>query len=583
VLLEGFAPLLAAPALKVHGVEIALGLDCRLAGREAADGLEILTLDVSRGPVRVSLEVPLGDAEGYWFPNAGALRTLPPDWRGNDKTSIISSSPLGCLYDRHGRILFAFAFDQQIEESQLRFGVSEEHKTFVVYFEHQGRAPRPLRLALARPGGDYAATIGHLRDWLRDGIGQPLPVPFAGTVPVYCTWYTFSQNVDARSVEREAALAQQLGCRAVIIDDGWQKFGSGRWYAGCGDWVPDTAKFPDMAAHVERLHALGLSVMLWVAPLLLGAKSEASARLEPVAPHYSEGLKARVLDPRCAETRAHFVETCVRLVQDFGLDGLKIDFLDSAVVYQGTPTTGNIPDVGEALRKTLADLQQGLKAAGLEEVLIEFRQSYIGPATAPYGNLLRAGDCPADAILNRRSVIDTRLIAAGQVVHADPVMWDPDTGPVPAARQLLNAYFGVPQVSMALSRLPAEQLDAVRTVLASWMRTRDVVLRGTIAAGLPSENYPVVQARLDGRLVVGVYQPQVVDIDLTGLEEVTILNATASDEIVVRWSGAAGQARGEARDARGAAGTAFDFAARPGLTTLAIPPSGIATLDLGDF
>lgn len=584
MLLENYASVLAsATEPEIAGVDMSLGTGCRVAGRETAKGLDILTIESDGEPIRVSLEVALGDAEGYWYPNAGSLRTLPPDWRGADKTSIISSSPLGCLYDRRGRSIFAFGFDRQIEESTLRFGVSEEHKSFVVYYEHKLNGPGRVRLALPQSGLVYADAIGRIRDWLRDDIGSALKVPYTGTVPVYSTWYTYSQVIDAEKIERQAALSKPLGCRAVIIDDGWQKLGNGRKYAGCGDWVPDTAKFPDFGGHVARLHDLGLAVVLWVAPFLLGPQSEASATLEPHAPYFSENLRARVLDPRHRETRQHFVSTCVRLVRDYKLDGLKIDFLDTVVVYQGTPTTGDIADVGRAVQATLAELNEGLRDAGLEEVLIEFRQSYIGPATAPYGNLLRAGDCPADAILNRRSIIDTRMIAAGQVVHADPVMWDPAAGAEPAARQLMNAYFGVPQLSMEISSLPEVQRQAVAAVLSTWMETRETVLFGNITAGLPSENYPVIQARLDGQLVVAVYQPLVVEIDLTGIRELIVLNATAKERIVIRWVGHNGRLQGESRSATGDVAEVIDIAVKPGLGDLAIPVSGIAVLQVSDF
>ena len=57
---------------------------------------------------------------------------------------------------------------------------------------------------------------------------------------------------------RNAEAARGIGCKSVFIDDGWQKFGDGRWYAGCGDWVPDTAKFPDLRGTVAELSKAGL-------------------------------------------------------------------------------------------------------------------------------------------------------------------------------------------------------------------------------------------------------------------------------------------------------------------------------------
>lgn len=579
MLLEDYASVLEQANI-IAGIEMSIGKGGRIAGRQSQGDLDIVTIETSGETIRVSLEIPLGDVEGYWYPNAGE-RALPPDWSGKDKTSIISSAPIGCLYDRLGRNILAFAFDQQIRESQLRFGVSEEHKSFVVYYEHVPDGPSTVRLAIARPGMAYAEAIGLLRDWLRDDVGAPLPVPYAGSVPVYCTWYAYSQNVSAEKVEREAKAAYDLGCRAVIIDDGWQRLGHGRWYAGCGDWVPDTEKFPDMRAHVARLREIGMSVMLWVAPLLLGARSDAAERLGAYAPYYGEGLRGRVLDPRYKQVRDHFVDTCIRVVRDYGLDGLKVDFLDSAVVYQGTKTEGDIPDVGRALHAILIQLRDGLRAANLSDVLIEFRQSYIGPATAPYGNLLRAGDCPVDANLNRRSIVNTRMIAAGQLVHSDPTVWDHRAGAEPAARQLLNAYFGVPQVSMELSTLSEVQRDTVRATLSQWMEDRETVLFGALKATIPSEGYPVLQARRSEKLVVGIYHPRVAEIDLDGITEMTLLNATSQDRVVVRWIGESAEISGTIHAPTGAVVGEIDAVAENGIAEIVLPVSGIARIRVG--
>ena len=140
----------------------------------------------------------------------------------------------------------------------------------------------------------------------------------------------------------------------MFVDDGWQRLAVGRGYAGCGDWVPDTAKFPDLAAFSADVHDQGAGVVLWIAPLLLGRDAEVFATLGRFAPHAAERLHCHILDPRHREVREHLAATCTRLVVDYDLDGLKIDFLDTAMVYRGTPSSGDIDDVGEAMQALLA-------------------------------------------------------------------------------------------------------------------------------------------------------------------------------------------------------------------------------------
>ncbi len=363
-----------------------------------------------------------------------------------------------------------------------------------------------------------------------------MPVPEFATEPVHSTWYSFSQDVDASSLEDEAVIAVAIGLKSLFIDDGWQRYGHGRGYAGCGDWAPDEAKFPDFGAHVERLRELGLKVVVWVAPLLLGSKSDRYEELASLAPAYKEELDTHILDPRLPEAREHLVEVCLRLVRDYGIDGLKIDFLNEAMIYKTAPSTGDISDVGLAMQAWMGDLVRALSEIGRPDALLEFRQPYVSPSIAPYGNVLRANDCPADAISNRTSIVDARLLASGRVIHSDMMMWDPTGSDHVAARQLLNAFFGVPQISVRLATLPAEHRRVLEFGLAQWESVKGVVLGGDLTGGLPVENYPWLSARSDdGVRVVGVYQPVVVRIESADTD-VLVLNATAQDHLVLEFA-----------------------------------------------
>ena len=72
------------------------------------------------------------------------------------------------------------------------------------------------------------------------------------------------------------------------------------------------------------------------------------------------------------------------------------------MVYRGTPSGGDIDDVGEAMRALLALIRDRLDEAGHGDAAVEFRQPYVSPAIGAYGQILRASDCPADAVVNRR-------------------------------------------------------------------------------------------------------------------------------------------------------------------------------------
>ena len=221
--------------------------------------------------------------------------------------------------------------------------------------------------------------------------------------------------------------------------------GHGRGYAGCGDWLPDEAKFDDLTSTIATIRSRGASVALWVAPLLLGARSAAFAALRQFAPYRHEDLKCHVLDPRRREVRQHVADTCLRLVTDYGLDMLKIDFLDQAMVYRDQPDEGDIPSIGHAMISMLSQLREQLDAAGHGHVAFEFRQPYVSPAIARYGQILRAHDCPGDSLTNRATIVDARLVSAGQIVHSDPMMWGQHALPHDIARQFYAGWFSVPR------------------------------------------------------------------------------------------------------------------------------------------
>ncbi len=484
------------------------------------------------------IEVELADAVGYWHPAQKSMRSLPADWAGQSVTSLVNSAPVGALYSADGQVLFGWAADEPVDELTIRYGVSEEHKTFAVQL-HAAAAPesRRLQLMLDAAGGSVAEVVQRLAGWMSARIDEPvLSVPALAIEPVYSTWYTFTQDVSAEVIESESAMAVSMGCGAVFIDDGWQKLAVGRGYQGCGDWVPDTNKFPDLLAHVRRVRALGAGVVLWVAPLLLGTNSTVYADLAEYATLRRNQDDCFILDPRHRAVREHLADVCLRLVTDYEIDGLKIDFLDTAMRYQGTSAVGDIHDVGEAMAALLGLLRSRLEEAGHGDVLFEFRQPYVSPAIARFGQILRASDCPADAVVNLSSTIDCRLLSVGQVIHADPMMWGPTGGPEAVAQQIYAGLFSVPQISMRLADLPADQAAALAGLLGWWRDLAPVVLEGSIDVTGTERGYTTIRAVHAGlgRAVVGVYAPVVVDLgaDLPG--EVTLVNATAAASVVVR-------------------------------------------------
>jgi alpha-galactosidase len=522
----------------------------------------------------VRIEVDLADAVGHWHAGLRDARTLPPDWVGPNVTSLVQSAPIGALYNAAGEVLLGWAASEAVAELSVSFGVSEEHKTFVVDVHPVRPLHNELMLLLDGTRSPLADGVRRLSAWLSTRCdGEVLTPPPVTRLPVYSTWYTFTQDIDTERVIAEAEHAIEIGCGAVFIDDGWQRHSDGRGYQGCGDWMPDQAKFPNLTATVGRLHDSGAAVALWVAPLLLGQLSDVYPELCDFAPHWQPPLNCYVLDPRRPEVRAFVVRTCLRLVSDYGVELLKIDFLDQAMAYRDSDADGACTDVGQAMATMLADVRRALADAGHADVAFEFRQPYVSPAIARYGEVLRANDCPADSHLNRSSTLDARLGSVGQVIHADPMIWGPAGGAEAVAQQLYAGWFAVPQISMRLGELDEVQRAALRGLLRLWRDHADTILDGTIHVQGAERGYDLVRAlRADAvRAVIVRYADLVIDVDEQPTAEVLLVNATPSSRAVLRTIRPI--AGGIVRDAS-AVGIDTITRRQPGLVEIAVPSYG---------
>jgi alpha-galactosidase len=163
---------------------------------EPADevGVPITLIAPAGAEVSVRIEVELSDAVGYWHPTQRSMRSLPADWAGQAVTSLVNSAPIGVLYNADSQVLFGWAADEPVDELTIRYGVSEEHKTFAVELNAAATAEeRRLQLVLDAIGGSVVEVVQRLAGWMSAAIAEPaLSVPALAVEPVYSTWYTHS-------------------------------------------------------------------------------------------------------------------------------------------------------------------------------------------------------------------------------------------------------------------------------------------------------------------------------------------------------------------------------------------------------
>ena len=204
-----------------------------------------------------------------------------------------------------------------------------------------------------------------------------------------------------------------------------------------------------MAAHVARVHQLGLKYILWYSVPFVGKYSRAAKRFEGMTISYIDQLGAYTLDPRYPQVREYLIGIYTEALKKWDLDGFKLDFIDSFNRFEDTLDYREGMDyagLDQAVQRLMVDVMRELRAIK-SDILIEFRQSYIGPAMREFGNMFRVGDCPENASTNRVGVVDLRLTSGHTAVHSDMLVWNENERLEAAVRQMQNVLFGTLQLS----------------------------------------------------------------------------------------------------------------------------------------
>ncbi len=290
--------------------------------------------------------------------------------------------------------------------------------------------------------------------------------PAAAWEPVYCTWYAVHAAVTQDWVEENAAIAAELGCSTLIIDDGWCFEQMKRvspetistWYENIGDWEVAPGKFPDFIAHVRRMQKLGLRYLLWVAPFLIGDHSRFYAEAQSATDAaYLEGY--HLLNVKRRRETEQMLTKIASLLEKYPVDGLKIDFLDQYFPSLEQPRGRASLDFISSLSTAIRKIQP--------EALIEYRQAYATPGMLPYATQFRAGDVPFDFLDNFQRLAQIRIGLGDRVpVHADPAYWHRQESAENIARHMIASLAGVPMLSMEMTALS----EMERSIIRNWLQ-----------------------------------------------------------------------------------------------------------------
>lgn len=532
---------------------------------------------------KVGFRLLPGDIGYLWYANDNGRCQLVPSWMRSYKSNIASSIPLYTLLNGRNDNRFTVAVSEPFRELVSKVGVLEEGAYIEgeLTFFRQPEAPMEsyhTEIRFDRRDIFYGQAVSDATQWMIDRCGIEIAeVPEAAFDPLYSSWYQFHQDVSAGEIEDECRRASSMGMKTLILDDGWQTSDNNRGYSYCGDWKVCESKFPDMAAHVKEVHDCGIRYMMWYSVPYVGVNSVNHERFKNM--YLTDRDDSNVLDPRFPEVREFLCSTYENALREWNIDGLKLDFIDEFNLKGMDPAVKDnyagrdIKSLPAAVDTLMNEVRRRLQAIK-PDVLIEFRQSYIGPAIRQYGNMLRASDCPVDAEGNRRYIAMLRLTSGNTAVHSDMLEWNVGDTPQEAAHHILSALFGVVQYSMKLSDLPADHQRMMKHWIDFTQRHRNTLLKADFRPYYPQAGYPVIEAESDEELIVGLYNGANVASVGNVSKPVWILNATGEESVIAEL--ASKPRRAEVFDTFGTRVATVHPAA--GINRIRVPHSGYVML-----
>ncbi len=492
---------------------------------------------------RVVWKEPCVDCYSTLSPSIRCDRGLHPDWRPQKTEAYINQfMPVHQVISLQGRNRMCIAVSDVETPVTIRSGVCETDACmeYTVEFFTKPTAAREAYSAVIRIDRrdiPYEESASDAVKWWREDMGYATAsVPAAATDPVYSSWYSFHHRVNREGLLRECQLARPLGMKTLIIDDGWQTSLDIGGYSYCGDWQPAVGKMGDMRGLIADIHRLGMRVLLWFSAPFMGKNAARFDEFRGMFINGNERGGVYYLDPRYAKVRAYITERLTSAMTDWELDGLKIDFVNNFVPNENTAAAKpemDCPSFTDAVGRLMRDIY-GAVTSIRPDALIEFRQSYIGPAMCQCANILRVADSPADAIRNRADVLNIRLFNPGVMVHSDMLMWHAEDSVDSAAVQLANTLYAVPQISVHIEALPEEQRRMLKYYLDFWTRYKKVLLEGKLTALCPESRYVQACAALGDTAVVTCYADCLVTAQTLKL---VVINASMRNELVIKNCG----------------------------------------------
>ncbi len=486
-------------------------------------------------PITLKFGFPSLAINGYWNPKISVDKVNYYYSSFSSKASRYA--PVLSFYDNALNNRITLALSDALNKSEFVSYLKEEDVHFYPEIKLFGeRMPKTtsyeIQLRIDTRSLPYYEAIDQVASWWTDNPSyEPMNVPDEAKKPMYSTWYSYHQSITAEEIVAECKIAKSLGCGAVIVDDGWQTNDGNRGYAYTGDWNPD--RIPDMKGFVDAVHEEGMKFILWYSLPFMGEKAKNYPKFKGKYLRHWESQGTYVLDPRYPEVREYIINTYVKAMNDWSLDGFKLDFIGWFTATDETQLTKSngrdFASVNNATDALMTEIQLKLLAIK-PDILIEFRQPYIGPLMRKYGNMFRGVDAPNNAVANKIETVNLRILSQNTAVHSDMFIWRPEESVEQATLQILNILYSVPQLSVRLEEIPENHLNMIRYWFDYWNENKDILIDGDFIPSDPGANYPMLTAIANEHQITTLYQDMVAVIN-SNATQIDLINAKSSTTI----------------------------------------------------
>ncbi len=329
-----------------------------------------------QGPMVQNAMTPWpGKPDRYWSETVGAV--ISP------KEALIGG--IVSLADQFGQMWADLRSDRmemmlqtQLDDVLLAPGGSRQSEWF--YLEW-------VSLPNSDPLAQYAHAVARQME-----VASPRQVPTG-----WCSWYLYARRIGESDVMENLAsaalLADELPLNVIQLDDGYQT----AW----GDWTTSNDRFPHSLQWLaDRIRGSGFSPGLWLAPLVVEKNSRLARENpdwllrsdsgRPVRAGLVSDFIGRALDPTHPGVLDFLHETIDRIVNTWGYDYLKLDFMYAGAL-PGCRADAQMTRA-QAVRQAFRVIRE---AAGLETYLVGCGAPLasavglvdamrVGPDTAPY-------------------------------------------------------------------------------------------------------------------------------------------------------------------------------------------------------